>query len=257
MKDKTCAAYVCAFLLLAVCAAAFGLRKEEEPVKPLENTDFEQTAEPVPERDNRGVELAELPKPEEKDGGGAEDEQNKPEQKTEVRAEIDLNKTAAEKIKETESEKDEAAELISELPALKEAPPAVHGGTTDPSMQEQLVREVFETASVQSKDGQLVVCYEQPEIPPEYHLTVKAEVYDRKGATVCRYVSDAGWLADPSRYDASEKSVLAAMGAGDLKDKMFILVVKAGDANLSVGATVWQLTQNYDGTQTVDKVYVQ
>ena len=236
-KNKTCAAYVCAFLLLAIASATFILSR-----KPASGSHFssdeviEETLVEVPEKAEKTIQSAGL------EPAGTTEEEPEPPQEPKV-------ETKPEEPAKTEEKKPEKPD--AELP---EKPQKT--GFSDITVQQQLVEEIYETAAVKVQNGNIVISYEQPEIPPDYHLTVKAEVYDENGKTYCRYVSDAGWLNEPSNYDASAKKVLAKMGVGDLKGKMYNLVVKVGDGALLVGATVWQFTQNYDGTTELVKTYI-
>lgn len=264
LKNKTCAAYVCAFLLLAILVTGFVLsREKDEGAAPLPEENIEQTLVEVPEKEEKAVQFADIPKAKKEDVNEPAAEQNPyspakpnavsvPEQKPEKEAPVIIETTIDNAPKTGNPPYPEGTPLPDMF-----LPQGESSASTDKKMQEKLVEEVFKTASVGAENGKITVSYKQPDIPPEYHLTVKAEVYDSKGKTYCRYVSDAGWLSESSNYDARSKSVIYEMCAGDLSDKMYILVVKVGDGDLLVGATVWQLTHNYDGTEELVKTYVE
>lgn len=248
MKNKTCAAYVCAFLLLVIGFGAFvfyGRQEKTEIPLPAPEPSIEQTVVDVPEEKENGREIAELPR----------------KQSTEPAV---STPPATEKKKEPEKKPKEEPEIETKLyPSIDGIVEEIQtkekekAADSDIEIQQKYVEEVYNTAKLEVQNGNIVIAYSQPEIPAQYHLTVKAEVYDKNGKTYCRYVSDAGWLSESSNYDSAAKDVLARMGAGDLSDKMYILVVKVGDGDLLVGATVWQLTHNYDGTEDLVKTYVQ
>lgn len=247
-KNKTCAAYVCAFLLLAIVLTTVVLTRETELSEDAGKEDsIEQTKVEVPDQAEKIVQHAEL-SDEEKDVKPEENQARKTEPELKVETKL------------TEPEPSETEELALPKEYVKEEKVSTEKpqktGVSEISVQQKLVEEIYNTAALSSKNGSIYISYEQPEIPPDYHLTVKAEVYDKNGKTYCRYVSDAGWLNESSNYDASAKKVLEKLGAGNLEDKMYILVVKVGDGDLLVGATVWQLTHNYDGTTDLVKTYI-
>lgn len=127
---------------------------------------------------------------------------------------------------------------IPKIPVLTEEP-----------TRDDVAETLYRTVDVGSYKGDLTLAYAQPEIPEEYHVTVKLEIFDENGATIYRYISDAGWLSQPENYDASEKQILQKLGVDSLENRLMILSIKVGDKNLEKYATVYQLIQEYDGSR--------
>lgn len=259
MKKETCAAFVCAFLIIAIVLISFALADKRKGPEMLP-APVDVNTETVPGPDGKQTaEKAEDTKTEEP---GDNSEKEAPAKTDEKPQSGDPGKKNPEEPPAKKPEKKpeppvqpvviEDEPEITDIPKEEDLPESADTGA-----YEKMVETVYKTADVTEQNGAVYISYSQPEIPSSMHLTVKADVYDINGATVCRYVSDAGWLGNPSYYDPSAKDVLSKMGTADLKDKKFIMVVKVGDAQLSKAAVVWQLVQDYDGSRSLTKSYVQ
>jgi len=101
-----------------------------------------------------------------------------------------------------------------------------------------------------SEEEGLLFSYSQPDIPNELHLSVKFQIFDEKGATLERYVSDAGYLSDPKNYNSKEGYVEKQMKTDSLKGNMAIVSVIVKNENGN--AYVYQTSIHYDGSRTVE-----
>jgi len=115
--------------------------------------------------------------------------------------------------------------------------------------QESLAFAISQTVDFCSDENGVYVNYAQPTIPDDYHFSFKIEIFDQSGATIDRYVSDAGWLKDKKLYKPEEKVETISMNVSDMKNKMAFVVVKVGDKDLIESASVYQMTINFDGSK--------
>lgn len=127
----------------------------------------------------------------------------------------------------------------------------------DPGARE-LARAVLESVSFDGSAGVYRFSCSQPEIPEPYHLKISLEIFAKNGEgtpTLLRYVSDEGYLADPSRYDASahvtEKTI---QGLGGISGKAVFLEILITNTQTREMASYY-LKQDFSGERSLSSVY--
>lgn len=149
-----------------------------------------------------------------------------------------------------ESGADTKNEEAAKKPQQEEAPEEKQN-TDDASKEAMKIAEaIAATVAIDRKSGS--ISYAQEEIPKNLHLSFKAEAFNKNGACIGRYVSDAGWMLHPENYDASAKQVRENLGVSDFDGAMVIiniLIRQTDDGSTPGGRQVsLQIKSDYDGT---------
>ena len=116
----------------------------------------------------------------------------------------------------------------------------VPGAESSETLQSIAMRLPVETVSglrITGSPGHYIFCYTHPKVPAGLHLSVSLRVYKEDGEgdiLLESYDSDGAWLADPGRYDPSERTVEQKIGvSGSLEDKYIMVSAKCFGEGLS------------------------
>ena len=147
------------------------------------------------------------------------------------------------------------AELSGGTNAAEASPDEKTPGTEDTAENRQsfAMRMPADTvlgSRITGVPGHYVFCYSHPKVPEGLHFTVSLRVYQDGGdgdLLLTSYDSDGTWLADPGKYDPSERIVEQPVEiSGSLEDKYIMVSAKCFGEGISTFSAA--AIHDYDGT---------